>query len=138
MPDSRKRQRRVEKPVFKLTKRRVRHSVLTVAMEEPDAHPPEVLRQVEKEILYFTDSECPGFEYAPLPSDRGDLRIEYARIRLDDFEGTIPEEVARDLQPTPEEMDEIRRCREVIDHKPRYEDSERAFRSLHARKRRRP
>ena len=73
-----------------------------VDMECEQPHAPEVLAQVANEVFGYADADYPGFAEAPLPSDRGDLRNEYARRRLDDFHGTHPDEVIRQVLLTPE------------------------------------
>ena len=134
MPDSKKRQRQIEKQPLKELKREARRTVLFVSLEYGQPLASEVLRLVANEVFRYGDSDCPGFAQAPLPSDRGDLRKEYARRRLDDFQGTHPDEVIQQVLLTPQGQAGPGPRRSAISHQPSAARTRRAFRSLHARK----
>ena len=101
MPDSRKRQRRIEKQPLKELRRDIKRTVIAVSMEYQDPPPADQLEQIARELFRFADPFAPGFDDAPVPSDRGDLRKEYVRSRLDDFPGTTAGEVTAELLEVP-------------------------------------
>ena len=136
MQNLKTRQRRREKALKEL--KRVCLFAATRAAEQLEPRPSkEAIRQVAKEMFWLADPWYRGFHDAPLPSQRGDLRIEYALRRLADMDGTTPSDLARELQATPDSHDLVRRPYRIGDPmpgRPSYAETFRAFRSVHKRK----
>lgn len=136
MPSSMTRRRRREKPLDRLN-RAIRSNVQQAAAELVMAPDPGVVRQVEREILRYSNPWCPGFPDAPLPSHRHDLQIEFARRRLQDFRGTAPDDLARELQATPDSQGPSRgpyRIGDPLPGRPTYPETFQAFKSVRKRR----
>lgn len=136
MPNSRKQQRRREKPLKEL--RRACWFAAKKAAKLIEPHPSEeAIRIVAGELFRLSNPWCPGFHDAPLPSQRSDLRFEYAFIRLSDMDGTDPDQVARQLQATPDSRAASGpyTIGDPLPDRPPYADTHRAFKSLLLRKR---
>ena len=135
MPNSKTRQRQREKPLKELRNAALRAA--NCAAEEIEPRPSQqAIQHAADEIFWFSNPWCPEFHDAPLPSQRGDLRVEYARTRLTDPRGTNPVQVARDLAASP--FSEIPVGNYVIGHPAHdslpYQETHRAFRSMLVRK----
>lgn len=136
MPDSRKRQRKREKPLKRLT-RAIRVTVDRAASEATETPDPGAVKQIEREIWRYSSPWCPGFPDAPLPSHRDDLHFEYAKRRLQDFRGTSPDDLAKELQATPDSQGHScgrYRVGEPLPGRPTYGETFQAFKSVKRRK----
>lgn len=136
MPISKQRQREVEKPLDEL-RSVIRHDVRIAAALLGLKPPTNVLRRIEDELFGFANPWCSGFHDSPLPSQRGDLRVEYARQRIADMEGTVPQDLARQIQVTPDAEHPCRgsfRLGDPLPGYPSYGKTFKAFKSVHKRK----
>lgn len=135
MPKSRTKQRLREKPLKNL--RWVCRRASERGAEQIEPRPsPQAIRKIACELFRFANPWCHGFHDAPIPSQRLDLMIEYARRRFSDTEGSFPTHIARELQALPD-SDPTGSYYRIGDPLPSftpYNEVRRAFRSLLIRK----
>ena len=135
MPESKKRQRKHEKPLEELL-RAIRADIKFVGEQLGWPVPAEFARGLEEEVLRLSDPFYPGYFEAPIPSHRGDLRRHFISFHFIWEPGDPPvEEICSPwLMPIPTEEPWTGDCPPWHPRGPDYDDSVRAFRSLRKRK----
>lgn len=133
MPDSKKRQRKREKPLKEL-RRAIEADFDRAASDHHAEADPAMRKRICGEVFKLSDPLLPGFHEAALPSYRGDLRRDFIRRRLDgEGEGEDLWRLAREYMPIPDGWAPSGRF--TIGHPPgpSYDNTWRAFRSLRSR-----